>query len=536
MQANKSVQYVIALIILLLLACFYLWMGSINSYAGNISDSHFYLFLADFFAGGGKLSSGLESFFAQTTQFPPLYSYALSLFGGGIDGIERAHQINNAYFAVGFMALFYWLHAQGIKPLVAITLILVLALNHQQLVYSTDILSESQYFLFSVLIVILLDDAKSRERLLLASALIGLSILSRTIGIAFLLPLLVQVIRCPTNWFRKGFMLILALLPALSWKFVQGQYLSHSVVPRVDYAGYLGFYFVDTIQTVTTEVTANLTALIQSWSNYLSGLPSILHLAIAFVLGISVLICWILRLRRFDPLALYLLGYFGIVLFWPFPDHMDRFMVPVFPFLLSMLVLDSKRWQFSDKKIAAQILLLGIMVITVLPASSAVVQRILTLPENDHIKYRMSPPWLTHESIEGANQYLKLMHIRDAAAESINQHIGESDCVYALLPSTVMLITRKPVSWLFGHGRPASEFNPATLNSCDYVFMVNGINVDSIPAGLFPYEIMREQLLPVFISETEHEGHTLVVAMLAKIIREDEYSEAGEEESQELIP
>jgi hypothetical protein len=440
------------------------------------------------------------------------------------------------------MVLFYWLHAQGIKPLAALTLILVVALNHQQLFYSAEILSGSQYFLFSVLIIILLNDAKSKERLLLASALIGFSILSRTIGIAFLLPLLVQVIRSPTNWFRKCFMLILALLPALSWKIVQGLYLSNSVVPRTGYGDYLGAFYTDpTIQNVITIVTANVTALIYSWSVYLSGLPSILHLAIASVLGFAVLVCWILRLRRFDPLALYLLGYFGIVMLWPYPGHMNRFMAPVFPFLLSMLVLDSGRWQFFEKKIVAQILLLGTIVIAVLPASSTVVQRILIPPEdehaeNDHIKYRMSPAWLRDDSIEKANQYLELMHIRDTAAESINQHIGGSDCVYALLPSDVMLHTRKWTPRLVGHTRPASEFNPATLSVCDYIFMVDGIDVENVPAKLFPYEIMREQLMPVFISETERDGQSVVVAMLAKIIRVDEHSEAGEAENQELIP
>ena len=517
-------------------------MGSINSYAGYISDSHYYLFLADFFTGGGQGNSDLETYIAQTTQFPPLYSYAMGLFGGGVDSIERAHQINNAYFAAGFMALFYWLHTQGIKPLSALTLILVLALNNQQLVYSAEILSGSQYFLLSVLIIILLDDAKSKERLLLASALIGFSLLSRTIGIAFLLPLLVQIIRCPTNWFRKCFMFFLALLPALSWKIAQGLYLSNPVVPRTAYGDYLGAYYADpTIQTVITVVTGNLTALIYSWSGYLSGLPSILHLGIASVLGFAILIFWILRLRRFDPLALYLLGYFGIVMIWPFPGHMDRFLAPVFPFLLSMLVLDIKRWPFFEKKFAAQVLLLGILVITVFPASSTVVQRILTLPEdehaeNDHIKYRMSAVWLRYESIEDANQELELMHIRETAAKFINQHITESDCVYALQSSDVMLNTRKWTPPLLGYRRPASEFNPASLTACDYVFMVDGLGVFNIPSALFPYESMREQLIPIFISKTELDGQSMVVAMLAKIIREDEYSEAGEAGNQELIP
>jgi hypothetical protein len=413
---------------------------------------------------------------------------------------------------------------------------LALALNHQQLIYSVDILSESQYFLFSVLIIILLDHARSRERLLLASALIGFCILSRTIGIAFLLPLLVQVIRCPSNWFRKGFILILALLPALSWKFVQGQLLTHSVVSRASYVEELGaFYAAATIETVITTVMSNLTALIQSWLNYLSGLPAILHLVIASVLGLSVLICWILRLRRLDPVALYLFGYFGIVMIWPFPSQMERFMVPVFPFLLSMLVLDSKGW-LAEKKIAAQYLLLGIIVITFLPASSTVLQRMQIVPEdehieNDHSRYRMTWEWLRNDSIEVANKHLELLHIREVATGTINQHIGEADCVYALQPSSVMIATRKLSLRLLGNGRPASEFNPATLYNCDYVFMVGGVDVQYVKAGLFPYEIMREQLKPIFISQTQLDGRDITVAMLAEIIREDENSEAGEVEN-----
>ena len=290
MQVSKSLQLAIALITLVLLVYFYLWMGTINHYAGNTSDSHYYLFLADFFARGASEVPGIESFIAQTTQFSPGYPFVLGFFGGGVDSIVRAHQINNAFFAVGFVVFFYWLYTHGLKPIAALTLTLALALNHQQLINSINILSESQYFLFSVLIIILLENAKSRERLLIASALIGFGILSRTIGIAFLLPLLVQIIRFPTNWSRKGFIFFLALLPALSWKISQGLYLQSSVL-RSRYLAELSAFYADaSLHTIIYTITSNLTALIQSWSDYISGLPSILHLAIVSVLGLSILI------------------------------------------------------------------------------------------------------------------------------------------------------------------------------------------------------------------------------------------------------
>ena len=64
-------------------------------------------------------------------------------------------------------------------------------------------------------------------------------------------------------------------------------------------------------------------------------------------------------------------------------------MLPVFPFLLSILILDSGKF-LVKKKNSAQIVLLGILIITFLPAASAVSQRMLTLPEAEYIKYRMT--------------------------------------------------------------------------------------------------------------------------------------------------
>ena len=55
--------------------------------------------------------------------------------------------------------------------------------------------------------------------------------------------------------------------------------------------------------------------------------------------------------------------------------------------------------------------------------------------------------------------------------------------------------------------------------------------MEFVSSGLFPYEIMREQLKPVFFSQSQLDGRDIVVAMLAEIIREDENSETGEVEN-----
>ena len=234
MPASKLPQYAIAIFLLLLLVCFYVWMGTINAYPGNSSDSHYYLLLADFFARSANEVPGVESYIVKTTQFPPGYPFVLSIFGGGADSIVRAHQITSALYVAGFVAIFYWLYASGLKLFAAIILTLTLALNHQQLILSVNILSESQYFLISALIIIFLEKAKSREHLLLVSALIGFAILTRSIGIAFLLPLLIQLIRSPLKWYGKGLMFSLALLPAVGWKIVQNQYFE-IYAPRSEY-------------------------------------------------------------------------------------------------------------------------------------------------------------------------------------------------------------------------------------------------------------------------------------------------------------
>ena len=320
MQASKLIQWAIVFVAMMLLAGFYLWMGSVNPYEGNSSDSHYYLILADFFGRGKEVAPGIESYIAQITQFPPGYPFALSIFGGGSDGIERAHLVNSAFYALGFMFFFYWLHINGLNPLASLALTLAVALNHTQLLYSIDILSESQYFLLSALILIFLEKANSKERLLLASTVIGLSILTRSIAIAFLLPLLVQFSRVPSNFFRRGMVFLLALLPALSWKILEKFFLTSPYTQRTGYLDIFNQAHGDaSLQAVLSLLTSNLTALIHSWFNFLSGLPPVVNYVVGTVLGFAILTCAVIRLRRLDPLALYLFAYFGIVVCWPFP-------------------------------------------------------------------------------------------------------------------------------------------------------------------------------------------------------------------------
>ena len=48
--------------------------------------------------------------------------------------------------------------------------------------------------------------------------------------------------------------------------------------------------------------------------------------------------------------------------------------------------------------------------------------------------------------------------------------------------------------------------------------------------ALFPYEIMREHLKPVFTSELRNDGQDIVVAMLAEIVHEDKSQNDKQEE------
>ncbi len=206
-------------------------------------------------------------------------------------------------------------------------------------------------------------------------------------------------------------------------------------------------------------------------------------------------------------------------------------MVPVFPFLLAMPVLDSGKW-LAGKKMKFQFALIGLLVIIFMPAANALIQRMFTEPEAEFMRFRMTPEWLTNDSLEEAKKKLELKHIRHLAIEAINQHIGESDCVYALQPSSIMLATRKVSFSLLGFNQVVDDFDPNSLSICKYVFMVAGMETHSAAApALFPYEIMREHLKPVFTSELRNDGQDIVVAMLAEIVHEDKSQNDKQEES-----
>jgi 4-amino-4-deoxy-L-arabinose transferase-like glycosyltransferase len=270
---------------------------------GVSPDSVSYLETANSLLNG----DGFTVYLQPMTHFPPFYSLMLAV--GGLLPIRLiavSKLLQAGIFGINLSIFLFttWIGSKRNKLAPLAALLLFLTSTHIILVHS-NVWSEGLFFLLGLLGIISLAyylEFQDRRLLFLSAVLIGLSILTRYAGLAFLPPVILFVLLQARSSFRKklidSFLLsLIALLPLALW-ILRNLVLVNSTANRTfTYHPIQGKHFLDFFNTFSQFFLP-------------SSIPSMTSsfFTILFLAGLFVLIFIYLRIQcnHFKSASFYL--------------------------------------------------------------------------------------------------------------------------------------------------------------------------------------------------------------------------------------
>jgi len=444
-NTNNKSHWLFWLTFAAMLAVFpaFAWQGYV---AGFLTDDGTYLLMADFFSPYDGTQSAVEQFIMDQARFPPAFPVLIALFGGGSDNLHAAHLVNCATFLASGVVLYAWASRTLDSRNLGVACLAVYAVMPWTLVYVLEIWSEYLYLTVVLLALLLLDTTRHvasqrrlRELLWGCALLVGVAMLTRTIGVALFAAFVVHLYLHPAR--RKyGYIVVAAALPVI-WQ----------VIKMVN--GYGGGYGEDLakylsaggLQTLLLEdVPRNAALLLQSWGEHFavtSDSPWPLHV-LAFALLALTLVGAVERARDRCADFYYAALYTVIVLAWPYPEHLTRFIYPLMPLALVYIILGIHRIAPATGRLRryASAAVVAALLAMVAPNIAYVVDRFFE-PVPDYVRedYRHTRLWYRNTDLEDAiakaDQSAAVLRL----LRRTKQHIGPRQCVYSAHPVSTML-------------------------------------------------------------------------------------------------
>ncbi|MDH3689776.1 MAG: hypothetical protein OEU36_09895 [Gammaproteobacteria bacterium] len=493
---------------------YFTWHGEFSDF---MSDSAIYLLLADGFFHSEQIPDSLVDFIRSEYPFPPLFPFVLGLFGGGSAHPEISHLVNTVTLLAALFAYYFWSMTELRQFFLAVLLTAVFALLPTTLLHSQIIISEHLYLFLTLLALASFERSTANEKWLLAAAvLVGLSMLTRTVGVALVLAFIVLVVL--QNKPKKVVLIGLSVLPQVIWQLYK---LSHSYT--TSYAtDLLDFLSGDPVRVVLEFVQVNGLVIWLNWSkgldHFLTDHGQLMSAAILCLCALGMMRrLWLLKLD-----AWYVLIYLCIILVWPHPDHALRFLYVVVPILLlqglSLFVYVAGRYAHVTMLKLIPGLYIGFVVITMITSSTFIVKRSMVPVDASMAHFAKTRQWLEQSDIAKAKSHAAFMNRFHDSIKATKSYIPKDDCVFSINPwLTMVFAQRKSVE----PPRPAlsdREFFAQT-EQCRYFLLMSLTTVPNLgyPA-MYPIERLRDRMRVISLIRLHaNDTKSSVVSMLVTI-------------------
>jgi hypothetical protein len=308
-----------------LVATLYLYWGTSSRLLSFGGDNATYLLIARDLSPFGPSSPGAAGY-AHQSYYPPLYPLLMAVTGTGRQ-LWTAHAFTVGLLLAAFVALFVWCRRLGASPLASALLSLGFAAVHGTYMTALEIESEPLYLTLS-LVAVAAAEVGSRDvrgwRRFAAPLAVGSATLTRSAGLALLVAFLVflAIHRPKRAWLDA----LVASTPTLVWMRLGG----NADYGRILVERYRSGGLVALLDTFGHQVAA-------LWADWVALFAArAVGLVEAVVIGLTLLgaVGSLQRLRRGRLDALYLGAYLTLIVIWPFPGEMARFLVVVLPIVL----------------------------------------------------------------------------------------------------------------------------------------------------------------------------------------------------------
>lgn len=317
-----------------------IWFDSLSSFA---NDSVHYLVMARHFSPWINESSAISTAWL-LQDFPPFFPWLLALSGA-------AHSLLYAHLLValiGLISLYYyyrlskrWLNHRAWAFCPA----LIFALSPGFLLGLQGILSEPLYLLLVLIFMLLYDptEKKSTSLIVMSGLLLAAILLTRTVGIALCLAILVQAFFSSISQkkiqYQSIIIVVLSLCIYLLFMAIWGpEKESHYMAVLIQYLSADGLSEQVPGASFYSSYTSQISNLLDAWTSfcliywgtdvYSANYYVIMLMLLASMTGL------IIRLFENKYDAWYAFFYILILMVWPHPGQMFRLVFPVMPILL----------------------------------------------------------------------------------------------------------------------------------------------------------------------------------------------------------
>ena len=508
----KQLVYVLVAFSIIIVSCFYFYLSSQNEIIGMIADDAIYMLMADYFSPYNSSLRESAAFVMQTSQFPPLYPFLLSIVGANSGNIFWAHVITTFFLILGIYFYYVWLQTEKVNKQIALCIVLLVMTSPATFLMNIDLWSEHLYLLLTFSIFFFLNKAEKNQKFLIITILlISLLPLVRTIGIAFVAAyMLFLIVNKMTDKYKY---LLLSIFPFFLWKLISYNYFQSDI-----YQSTLSdFYRHDIWLHIQHIYSSQLLDLWQGWHecfdirrNDFSGIVCSIVLLFSFI-GLTLRIID----KKLD--SFYVVFYLLIILVWPDNNHNMRFIFPVFPILLFYACLSLQLCMkiisaLQIKKIINSTSLFVILM-TYLPTNLYALNRLSIDPELGLEKFKTTRYWLTVEKRTEAEHSIPIMERMRRSYIKSSTYIPEDACVYTAHQEQFMFYARKLAYPL---PLPNELNNKDIFSKCDFIHVLHTTSHPEYPGG-YPTKSLKHNFVYIMSYNMNEGTNSPVVAQLIKL-------------------
>lgn len=423
-----------ALIALLMLALaiallgYLSWQGEV---VGLVADDAVYVLLADYFSPYSQQLRHGAAFVSQHGVFPPGYPLFLALLGADSQHLYYAHMLTTFVILAACWVCARYLLSTGAAFALAMAYLAVFFLLPRTLLQHIELLSEPLYLLLSMLALLTCENLRGERdsyAVCRVAILICLATLTRTAGIALLVAFIFwQFSSAGRN--RVWMALLLAIIPLLIWEALKSIIYAQ---PKSYSQDLLNTYHLYDLEALRQQLGRNFSALWAGWRQYLDVNAQMSSLPAAILLPLCTIPALLVRLRQFCLDAIYFVLYLGMILMWPYPDHMARFLYPIVPLgicyvVLSIGLLREKRWRAY-----LHAMTLGLTLLAAAPSTAQILYKSIARDDavlggygKTHTLYRNT------ESLRTIESNVRILRELAKAMQISGTFVPEGECVYA---------------------------------------------------------------------------------------------------------
>jgi hypothetical protein len=453
--------------LIIIISFFYFSFTSNNVIFGLLSDDAVYLLQAELYSPWHSGTSPAVDYIRERSLFPPLYPILLGILGADSGNLTLASNITISCLLISVFCIGFFTFTATNSKVIAIILSCTIAFLPDTLLFSQGLWSEFLFMclIYAAFIFIDIDDTKS-EYWLLTALVVSLASLTRSIGIALILALLILLfIKRPKFCL---YYIFISCIPFFIW--MLNRYI------LVGDTNYINSLFEKSNQFSILELIEllqqKLFIFAKTWGWFFSGYTSdnILVNSLIGIFFILALSGYYLRLIKFKLDAFFTPIYLLILIVWPYTGlfFTSRFVYPIFPLLLIYIIVAvQKLFSPIRYQYVSYIIVFSLIIITTASTSINYIKRGFLNIEPSLKPYTRTRHWLMTENYEMAHKSAITNKKIIESLLSIDRYVPKNECIYAIQTPFVMLYSQRKSVVFPPMNNSIEEFEKNT-RACNY--------------------------------------------------------------------